>query len=73
MSERTCQICRKPLSQFEEHNIAHCAEWLSLKNADQTKLLQAAVHALRSYQYGNGSPDLAKEIADRIEKETVGS
>jgi hypothetical protein len=26
--------------------------------------LQAASHALRSYQYGNASPDLAAEIAD---------
>lgn len=26
--------------------------------------LQAAVHALRSYQHGNGAPDLAAAIAD---------
>ncbi len=26
----------------------------------------AAISALRSYQYGNGSPDLAKEIADSL-------
>lgn len=25
--------------------------------------LQAAVHAMRSYQYGNASPDLAEEVA----------
>jgi hypothetical protein len=30
-------------------------------------LLRAAFHALRSYQYGNASPDLAKEIADKLE------
>lgn len=30
-------------------------------------LLHAALHALRSYQYGNASPDLAKGIADQIE------
>lgn len=30
--------------------------------------LTVAVHALRSYQYGNASPDLAKEIADAIEE-----
>lgn len=29
-------------------------------------LLEAAFHALRSYEYGNGSPDLAKQIADTI-------
>lgn len=30
-------------------------------------LLQAAAHALRSYQYGNASPDLAEEVAEHIE------
>lgn len=30
-------------------------------------LLRAASHALRSYQHGNASPDLAKDIADRID------
>lgn len=28
------------------------------------KVVHAAAHALRSYQYGNASPDLAEEIAD---------
>jgi hypothetical protein len=27
----------------------------------------AAVHALRSYQYGNSSPELAEEVADALE------
>jgi hypothetical protein len=31
-------------------------------------LLIAAGHALRSYQHGNSSPDLAEEIADEIDK-----
>jgi hypothetical protein len=31
------------------------------------ELARAAVHALRSYQYGNSSPDLAKECADELE------
>ena len=30
-------------------------------------LLFAAYHALRSYQFGNDSTDLAKEIADEID------
>ena len=30
------------------------------------KLLDSALHALRSYQYGNYSPDLAEEIANKI-------
>lgn len=35
---------------------------------DLLKDAKAAVSALRSYQYGNASPDLAKEIADQTEK-----
>jgi hypothetical protein len=30
-------------------------------------LLNGAGHALRSYQFGNSSPDLAKELADKID------
>jgi len=29
--------------------------------------LQAAYYALRSYHLGNASPDLAREVADRLE------
>lgn len=32
-------------------------------------LLSAARDALRNYQYGNGSPILAKEIADKIDRQ----
>jgi hypothetical protein len=35
-------------------------------NAELLKACKAAENALRSYQYGNGSPDLAEEIADYI-------
>lgn len=34
----------------------------------EMRLLKAALQALRSYQYGNSSPDLAKEIADKIDQ-----
>ncbi|WP_340519816.1 hypothetical protein [Cupriavidus necator] len=34
---------------------------------DARKLLTAASHALRSYQYGNAATDLAESIADRID------
>ena len=34
---------------------------------DLLAVCQAARQALRSYQYGNGSPDLAVEIADACE------
>lgn len=33
------------------------------------KLLRTALSALRSYQYGNSSPDLAEEVADAITKQ----
>lgn len=35
------------------------------------KLLYAASHSLRSYQYGNSAVDLAKGIADSIDKELI--
>ena len=35
--------------------------------AELKKLLQAASHALRSYQYGNASTELAKACADKID------
>ena len=47
-----------------EDGFAACdSEIAELKN-----LLQAASHALRSYQYGNASPDLAKSCADKIDQ-----
>ena len=33
----------------------------------ELNLLRAASQALRSYQYGNGSPELAESIADKID------
>jgi len=35
--------------------------------AELETLLNAASHALRSYQYGNGSGELAESIADKID------
>lgn len=32
------------------------------------EILTAAMQALRSYQHGNSSPDLAESIADKIEQ-----
>lgn len=32
------------------------------------ELIRAAFHALRSYEYGNAAPVLAKNIADALEK-----
>lgn len=37
------------------------------KRLTDRELLKAAMHALRSYQYGNSATDTAKVFADRIE------
>lgn len=37
------------------------------KGGDALPLLRAAMHALRSYQFGNGSPVLAEEVADALD------
>jgi len=37
-------------------------------HTDLLRAAVAAVHALRSYQYGNSAPDLAEEIADALDK-----
>ena len=61
----------------EEHTITiECEGALDLADrliryvnahADVVKTLHAAMHALRSYQYGNSAPDLAPGIADDLE------
>lgn len=33
---------------------------------DMANALKGAMHALKSYQYGNAAPDLAEEIAEHI-------
>lgn len=38
------------------------------KQKELLKLLRAAYNALRSYQYGNKSTELAEEVADEIEE-----
>jgi len=46
------------------------AELVRLVNnrAAIVKALTAAAHALRSYEYGNGAPDLARGIASHCEE-----
>ena len=46
---------------------SYCAAPTDFDSAACVELLvalQGAVHALRSYQYGNASPDLAASVAD---------
>ena len=42
-------------------------EVLALLDAFRTAA-SAGMHALRSYQYGNGSPDLAASVADELDR-----
>ena len=37
------------------------------------ELLRAAEHALASYQFGNGAPDLAKSIIEKIMESRIGA
>ena len=39
--------------------------------AERSRLLIIAYHALRSFQYGNHCVDLARTAADEIEKELI--
>jgi hypothetical protein len=48
------------LSEANARLIAHAPEMAAK--------LQAAIHCMRSYEYGNHAPDLAKEMADSIER-----
>ena len=52
--------------------ISACGDEIKLKeeapdSESPIKLLDAARHALRSYEYGNASPNLARAIADSID------
>jgi hypothetical protein len=44
--------------------------WLSAKagqHAEMLQVLNAAYHALRSYEFGNTAPELAREVAAECE------
>lgn len=47
----------------DDETLAHIAR-LERERAELVGALRASTHALRSYQYGNGSPDLAEAQAD---------
>jgi hypothetical protein len=60
----------------EETIVIECAGALDLAErlvafvnarAEIVQALTAAMHALRSYEFGNASPDLARDIADQCE------
>ena len=43
---------------------------LRAENDNWKRLLLAASHALRSYQYGNSATELAESMADKIDQAT---
>jgi hypothetical protein len=56
--ERYCGGCHR----FHDQRLMTAVNALSLREA-----AEAALHALRSYQYGNTAPDLAEGCADVLE------
>jgi hypothetical protein len=67
-----CSNCNRPVVRFtiapQEPAPSGRAEAADANCAGLTKALEAALHALRSYQYGNSSTFLAQEAADLCEK-----
>lgn len=58
-------------NELKKQEIAH-EKWgleLIAERDALRKLCWSAGHALRSYEYGNVAPDLAKEVADAIERQ----
>jgi hypothetical protein len=58
------EILKQHVEQCPEHPMSK----LKLRNGELTKILGAALHCVRSYQFGNASTELAEEMADAIEK-----
>ncbi len=65
-----CPICGEDWGEGDAcpHSIDEIVANLRSQLEIIQKLLGAAKNALLSYQYGNSSPDLAKEIVAEIEK-----
>jgi hypothetical protein len=58
------QILKEHIEKCPDHPMSH----LKTRNAVLTKILEAALHCVRSYQYGNAAPALAEEMGDAIEE-----
>jgi len=44
-----------------------------IKKDEAEKVFKACLHALRSYMYGNSSPELAEEVENRVMEFLYGS
>jgi hypothetical protein len=58
------RIPGESLLRSPEGELAIARAQLGASAPQLARVLVAAFHALRSYQYGNGSPELAEEVAD---------
>lgn len=64
-------ICKG--SYFLGSNCGRCSRCrderaeIMAKTGESKRLLEAAYHALRSFQFGNAATDLAKDMADSID------
>ncbi len=56
------------LKQHIEECPSHPMSLLKARNAALVKMLEAALHCVRSYQFGNAAPALGEEMGDAIEK-----
>lgn len=56
------------LKQHIEECPSHPMSLLKARNAALVKMLEAALHCVRSYQFGNAAPALGEEMSDAIEK-----
>lgn len=56
------------LKQHIEQCPSHPMSQLKVRNAELAKMLEAALHCVRSYQFGNAAAGLAEEMGDAIEK-----
>lgn len=60
--EKTIRVDGPGVERFAARLVAVANGQAALLNA-----LTGAIHALRSYEFGNGAPDLARSIADHCE------
>jgi glucose-6-phosphate 1-dehydrogenase len=70
----TCIRCIADEARADAEATMKAEEEAGLAWTQQESVVQAltaAMHALRSYQYGNGSPELAESVADLCEKESA--
>lgn len=67
--QEVARLRRKPsVNSAELSSLFNHIAALQQKIARLEKLLGGSVHALRSYEFGNASTGLAKEMADAIEE-----